>query len=370
LPVSLDTQLSGECKTNGLSEDSLEAREVAEDEIVATGREPTRWPCLLSDLARLSGASAAILFSFAGQLPAFASTGAGYATETVLDVMWNDAPIGPDGVFDAPGVMALRLGSLDKLLSGRGPSVRFAFPLSNDDTGVLVLLPNDDPTASLMAPLAPHLSALSRAVRTSTRLAMERGIGAMTILGGDEGRAAVIGARGEVLAEGAGFDAAIASCSDRDGRRLTFRDGGTDMRFAAAARALAQEGAVSALPLRDAEGRVAAIMHMLPIDRVQGASMPGAGLAVLVDVGSSARVTNPGFLRELFGLTPSEAVVAIGIANGMTVDELAGSQGKSIMTVRNQLKSVFAKTGLRRQSDLIRTVNALLPPAVYQLQHN
>jgi DNA-binding CsgD family transcriptional regulator len=67
-------------------------------------------------------------------------------------------------------------------------------------------------------------------------------------------------------------------------------------------------------------------------------------------------------LRELYGLSATEAQVAIAIANGTTVQEHAASRGISVETVRWQLKQVFAKTDVTRQSDLARIV--LLGPAM------
>ncbi|WP_414694171.1 helix-turn-helix transcriptional regulator [Phenylobacterium sp.] len=50
--------------------------------------------------------------------------------------------------------------------------------------------------------------------------------------------------------------------------------------------------------------------------------------------------------------------MAAGVSAGQTTDELARSFGLSPGTIRTQLKAVFAKTGVRRQSELA----ALLAP--------
>ncbi len=41
------------------------------------------------------------------------------------------------------------------------------------------------------------------------------------------------------------------------------------------------------------------------------------------------------------------------LANGQTLEELAGKLGVSLHTVRSQLKSIFAKTGAQRQPELV-----------------
>ncbi len=61
-------------------------------------------------------------------------------------------------------------------------------------------------------------------------------------------------------------------------------------------------------------------------------------------------------ITKLFGFTPTEAALAILLAKGMTLDEAAGSLHVSRNTVRTHLRSVFAKTGVSRQSMLIRLI--------------
>lgn len=64
-------------------------------------------------------------------------------------------------------------------------------------------------------------------------------------------------------------------------------------------------------------------------------------------------------LQTLFGLTPAEAKIAIGLANGHTLAEMADLGDVSMNTVRSQLKQVLSKTGTGRQVELVNAVNAL-----------
>jgi len=59
-------------------------------------------------------------------------------------------------------------------------------------------------------------------------------------------------------------------------------------------------------------------------------------------------------LRELFGLTPAEARVALALFDGLGPADAAAHLGVSFHTVRNQLVRVFEKTGTNRQTDLVR----------------
>jgi DNA-binding CsgD family transcriptional regulator/PAS domain-containing protein len=61
----------------------------------------------------------------------------------------------------------------------------------------------------------------------------------------------------------------------------------------------------------------------------------------------------------LFGLSAAEADLTVGLIDGETLQEIADRRSVRISTVRSQFQSVLAKTGTRRQSDLIRAVLAL-----------
>lgn len=61
-------------------------------------------------------------------------------------------------------------------------------------------------------------------------------------------------------------------------------------------------------------------------------------------------------LGELFGLTPAEANLAILLSRGLSLAEASESQNISQHTARAQLKSIFAKTGVSRQAELVRLV--------------
>ncbi|QDZ07850.1 helix-turn-helix transcriptional regulator [Sphingomonas panacisoli] len=58
--------------------------------------------------------------------------------------------------------------------------------------------------------------------------------------------------------------------------------------------------------------------------------------------------------RARFNLTAAEGRLATAIAEGQSLREAADRIGVSVHTVRAQLSAVFAKTGTRRQADLVR----------------
>jgi len=67
----------------------------------------------------------------------------------------------------------------------------------------------------------------------------------------------------------------------------------------------------------------------------------------------------PQRLAVQYGLTAAEARVAEALYEGMSVSEFALAAELSISTVRNQVRGVFAKTGTRRQAELVALVSKL-----------
>lgn len=63
-------------------------------------------------------------------------------------------------------------------------------------------------------------------------------------------------------------------------------------------------------------------------------------------------------LRRL-GLTGAEAEVALALLDGATPAEIAQKRGVSRHTVRNQVKAVLGKCGVRRQAELVRMLARL-----------
>lgn len=86
---------------------------------------------------------------------------------------------------------------------------------------------------------------------------------------------------------------------------------------------------------------------------------PGAVL-YLNDPTHSPRVS-PDAIRELLGVTPGEAAIAAEIADGHSLADIAERLGISPYTVRAHLRSIFAKTGVKRQSQLVHLVHHSRP---------
>lgn len=58
--------------------------------------------------------------------------------------------------------------------------------------------------------------------------------------------------------------------------------------------------------------------------------------------------------QQLFHLTPAETALAIQLANGLSLEEAAEVLNIKRNTARAHLRSIFSKTGVRRQTELVR----------------
>lgn len=66
-------------------------------------------------------------------------------------------------------------------------------------------------------------------------------------------------------------------------------------------------------------------------------------------------------LRDLFGLSDAENRLASALLNGVTVNSYSAGSGISIATARTQLRSLLAKTGTQRQSELLSVLLSVPP---------
>jgi DNA-binding CsgD family transcriptional regulator len=84
-----------------------------------------------------------------------------------------------------------------------------------------------------------------------------------------------------------------------------------------------------------------------------GTGLNGSATLHVIDPNVAGEI-QPQILVKLFGLTLAEAKVATSLGMGRSVAETAKANNVSVGTVRNQLKSIFGKVGINRQTDLVR----------------
>jgi DNA-binding CsgD family transcriptional regulator len=114
----------------------------------------------------------------------------------------------------------------------------------------------------------------------------------------------------------------------------------------------------SALGLHRLEQRPL-ILRIVPMTQDMQARFDGAHLiAVLVDP-EICPEPSPALLNQLFGLTRKEALVATYLMCGSTIQEMAKETGVGVGTIRTQSKTIFAKTGTKRQAELVGLLTRL-----------
>ncbi len=83
------------------------------------------------------------------------------------------------------------------------------------------------------------------------------------------------------------------------------------------------------------------------------APLRGAALVIIADAGSSV-APQPAILVRLFGLTPAESELAALMGQGLDLDDASATLGITKNTAKAHLRMVFSKTGVSRQSELVR----------------
>lgn len=127
------------------------------------------------------------------------------------------------------------------------------------------------------------------------------------------------------------------------------------------ARACQPPPGAAAGALRVPDGRRTWTVSVLPLKAGHPlAAAWAAPLALLVVIDPAARLAaGPDAVRELLGLTPAEARLALALAEGRTVKAFAAGEGSSWHTVRTHLRSLMGKTGCHRQIELVQLVRSL-----------
>jgi DNA-binding CsgD family transcriptional regulator len=147
---------------------------------------------------------------------------------------------------------------------------------------------------------------------------------------------------------------------------LRFADAGTDKAFAERIRRLCSVGSDAASAVEDLSltlPRGAFAMTIMPVSQnLRSMALSGVlpiflpEVVALVVMRPRAETTPAETLQRRYGLTKSEARLAAALPNGGTLLDVASRLGISYETARTQLRAVFVKTGVNRQSELVALV--------------
>src|SRR5690606_22738217 len=100
------------------------------------------------------------------------------------------------------------------------------------------------------------------------------------------------------------------------------------------------------------------VVEVLPVPKK--AHLLAGARPVLVVVRSNIRSDSiRQFLHDRYCLTQAEAAVALKVADGFSPEQVASQRQTSVATVRKQLRIIYEKLGVHRQSELAALINQL-----------
>ncbi|UVE17409.1 helix-turn-helix transcriptional regulator [Pseudomonas sp. LS44] len=95
------------------------------------------------------------------------------------------------------------------------------------------------------------------------------------------------------------------------------------------------------------------VVEAIPsLDWADGKGKPAAVVYIRDAVGKS--IASEVVTKQLFNLTRAETALAMELANGLSLEEAAEVLNVRRNTARAHLRSIFSKTGVRRQTELVR----------------
>jgi DNA-binding CsgD family transcriptional regulator len=208
-------------------------------------------------------------------------------------------------------------------------------------------------------------AAIHARIAIRTHIALELRAMELTAAGLEQTGAAafVLDRRGRLCAQSAGGEALIRRGDFTvQGNRLGLRQRGDRRLEHAIGVALSVETVVNRPPQsiihHDAHG-VAYMVEVLPLPSRRALPLD-AGALVVARTPREMETTAARVAGLVYRLTPAEAAVAGLLSSGCSPQVIAERQGVSIGTVRNQIHSLFQKSGTCSQVELVAAVLARL----------
>ena len=220
------------------------------------------------------------------------------------------------------------------------------------------------PQLALIKGLLPHIRQFVR-VQQALAKVEARGVSATGLLDTQRIGVLYLDRRGRIVEANDRARALLRrgdGVSDRGGE-LRAREPADQARLArlvAAALPAAGLAVSGSMTLRRAVGLPRFVVHATPV----GVRQPDFGarrvaaLVLIVEPGRQVRL-DPGLVAVTLGLTLTESQVAIWLAEGRNVGDIAVATGRSASSVRWHLKQIYHKQGLVGQADLVRLVLSL-----------
>jgi len=350
------------------------------DDIYEAAVVPEKWQAILDRLAVIADAEGTLLFAACPGPPRWlASEAIQHTMEEWIGSKWYlDNPRGqrlvpreePRFLTDLDAMTTEEINASDfytKLLRPRGLGWCVGTSIRSPAGDTLVFSiekahakgPVPRSVAEQLDSLRPHLA---RASLLSGRLGLDRAKFAVATLDAIGLPAAALTPNGRVVSANAGFVASEP--------RIRIGAGNLIQLAAAPAQALLMEAISNSgiasgrigksIPVRAVGTEPAFVAHVVPLR--------GGGLDVFTGALSIVFTTSiipsaspaPSLLQALFDLTPAEARTAGQITEGKSIEQISSATGISQNTIRTHLKSVFQKTGVERQAELVSLLSVSL----------
>jgi DNA-binding CsgD family transcriptional regulator len=201
--------------------------------------------------------------------------------------------------------------------------------------------------------LRPHLA---RSALLAVRLGLERARTMTKTLGKLALPGAALGADGRVLSINSLMEGMHTQFISAAGGQLAISHRPAQEMFQAAIKRSAGDGVdlqSYSIPIPATDDSAACVAHLLPVRRQARDIFIGASNLLVVTSLTNPKAPPPDVLNGLFDLSPAESRVARGLVEGNSLEDIARATNLSRETIRTQLKFVLAKTGARRQAELV-----------------
>jgi DNA-binding CsgD family transcriptional regulator len=111
---------------------------------------------------------------------------------------------------------------------------------------------------------------------------------------------------------------------------------------------------------RRPSGRRSYVVHVVPLGSSDWADLSTKRTALMIIVDPESLPGSPSaILRRLYGLTTTEADIAVRVTRADDLKTIAADLGVSITTVRTHLQHIFTKTDTHRQAELVRFLSTI-----------
>jgi len=343
------------------------------DDIYEAAVVPEKWQSILDRLAGMADAEGTVLFAAGPGMPRWLSSRSiqEMIEEWIGSKWYLDNPRGqrlvpiedPRFLTDLDGLTMEEIDASDfytELLRPRGLGWCVGTSIRSPAGDTLVFSiekahdkgPVPRSVAEKLDGFRPHLA---RASILSGRLGLDRARSTVATLDAIGLPAAALTPTGRVVSANAGFLASEPRVRVGAGDVIQFESGPAQalLMEAISSGARSSTGFGRSIPVRGTKTDPAFVAHIVPL-RGGGLDVFTGALSILF-ITSMVPSTSPAapLLQALFDLTPAEARTASQITEGKSIEQISSASGIAQNTIRTHLKSVFQKTGVQRQAELV-----------------